>query len=139
MRLSIPADVYEAMVAHCHHGFPNEACGFLGGRDGAVERLYCLPNSAASPVFYTPAPREMIAAYDDMDERGIELVGIFHSHVATRPYPSPTDVSQARIDAVYVIVSLADREQPETRGWRIRKADWAQDDGEIEEIELVIS
>lgn len=138
--LKIPADLYEGMVEHCHRGVPNEACGFLGGRDGVVERLYRLTNAAASPVFYRPDDREMIAAIDDIDQQGLELLGIFHSHVATRPYPSPTDVSQARYpDAVYVIVGLGDRDNPETRGYLIRKSDWGADDGEIEEIELVVS
>jgi proteasome lid subunit RPN8/RPN11 len=138
--LKMTAAVYEGMVEHCSKGFPNEACGFLGGRDGVVERLYRLTNAAASPVFYRPDDREMLSAIDDMDQHGLDLLGIFHSHVATRPYPSPTDVSQARYpDAVYVIVGMADRDNPETRGYLIRKADWGADDGEIEEIELVVS
>jgi [CysO sulfur-carrier protein]-S-L-cysteine hydrolase len=138
--LKIPADLFEGMIEHCHRGVPNEACGFLGGRDGVVERLYRLTNAAASPVFYRPDDKEMIAAINDIDEAGLDLLGIFHSHVATRPYPSPTDVSQARYpDAVYVIVGLADSENPETRGYLIRKSDWGADDGEIEEVELVVS
>ena len=137
--LTMPKDVYDGMVEHCRRGHPNEACGFLGGRDGVVEKLYCLTNAAASPVFYRPDDREMIAAIDDIDENDLELLGIFHSHVATRPYPSPTDVSQARYpDAVYVIVSLA-QEPEQTRGWLIRKQDWGADEGEIEEIELVVT
>ena len=138
--LKIPADLYEGMVEHCRRGVPNEACGFLGGRDGVVERLYRLTNAAASPVFYRPDDREMLAAIDDMDQEGLDLLGIFHSHVATQPYPSPTDVSQARYpDAVYVIVGLADRDNPQTRGYLIRKSDWGADDGDIEEVELVVS
>ena len=138
--LKIPADLYEGMVEHCHRGVPNEACGFLGGRAGVVERLYPLTNAAASPVFYRPDDREMIAAIDDMDQAGLDLLGIFHSHVATRPYPSPTDVSQARYpDAVYVIVGLADHDNPEARGYLIRKSDWGADDGEIEEVALIVS
>jgi [CysO sulfur-carrier protein]-S-L-cysteine hydrolase len=139
MSLAIPRDVYEDMVAHCRTGLPNEACGFLGGNEDVVERLYCLPNQAESPVFYRPAPREMIAAYNDMDERGLELLAIFHSHVATAPRPSPTDVHEARIPAVYVIVSLADPDDPQTRGWHIHKTDWSVDEGEVEEVDLVIS
>jgi [CysO sulfur-carrier protein]-S-L-cysteine hydrolase len=137
--LEIPRALYDGMVEHCRLGFPNEACGFLGGRDRVVQKLYPLTNAAASPVLYRPDDREMIAAYEDMDRHDLDLLGIFHSHVATKPRPSPTDVSQARIDAVYVIVSLSDEDHPETRGWLIRKADWALDEGEIEEIELVIS
>src|SRR5205823_6656107 len=86
------AQTYGGMVEQCHRRFPDESCGGLGERDGVAKRLYPLNNAAASPVFYSPDDREMIAAIDDMDEHDLELLGIYHSHVATRPYPSPTDV-----------------------------------------------
>lgn len=140
MRLTIPKAIFEAMVEHCRNGLPNEACGFLGGRDGRVEEIYPLTNAAASPVFYRPADKEMIESMRSIEEQGIELAAIFHSHVASSPYPSPTDVTEAHYpDAVYVIVSLADLESPETKGFLIRKSDWRDERGEVEVIELVVS
>ncbi|MGH2769726.1 MAG: Mov34/MPN/PAD-1 family protein [Actinomycetota bacterium] len=139
-RLVIPAHIHEAMVKDCFAGLPNEACGFLGGRDGAVERLYPLTNAAASPLIYRPADREMLEAINDMDDHGVEVVSIYHSHVASRAYPSPTDIREAHYpDAVYLIVSLEDRENPVARGYLIRKKDWREEAGEVEEVELVIS
>lgn len=138
--LVVPAGVHHEMVEHCRTGMPNEACGFLGGRDGVAERLYPMTNEAASPVLYRPPGKEMIAALSDMDEAGLDLVGIFHSHVASPPYPSPTDINFAHYpDAVYLIVSLASSHSPETRGFLIHKKDWRDERGEVEEIELVIS
>jgi len=91
--LVIPKDVYDAMVAHCIEGVPNEACGFIGGKVDGTERaatkLYPMTNAAASPVFYRPDDREMLAALRDMDEHDLDVASIFHSHVATRAYPSP--------------------------------------------------
>jgi [CysO sulfur-carrier protein]-S-L-cysteine hydrolase len=127
------------MVEHCKSGYPNEACGFLGGADRVVEKLYPLPNAAASPVYYRPGDKEMIAAINDIDNQDKELVGIFHSHVASAPYPSPTDRREAHYpDSVYLIVSLLDMDAPLTRGYLIRKADWRDESGEVEEVELVI-
>jgi proteasome lid subunit RPN8/RPN11 len=141
--LVIPRDVYDAMVAHCLEGMPNEACGFIGGKaDGtqrAATRLYPMTNAAASPVFYRPDDREMLAALKDMDERDLDVASIFHSHVATRAYPSPTDIREAHYpDAVFVIVSFEDRDNPQAKGYLIHKQDWRDATGEVEEVQLVI-
>lgn len=140
MQLRIPRDIYDGMIKHCIADYPNEACGFLGGVDGEVKVLYNLPNAAASPIYYRPADKEMIAAINDIDERDQELVGIFHSHVASPPIPSPTDKREAHYpDAVYLIVSLLDLDNPLTRGWLIKKADWRDESGDVIEVDLVIS
>ena len=141
--LVIPKDVYHAMVAHCIEGMPNEACGFIGaktdGRQRAATRLYPMTNAAASPVFYRPDDREMLAALKDMDERDLDVASIFHSHVATRAYPSPTDVREAHYpDTVFVIVSFEERDHPYSKGYLIHKQDWRDATGEVEEVELVI-
>ena len=141
--LVIPKDIHDAMVAHCLDGMPNEACGFIGGKvDGkqwAATRFYPMTNAAASPVFYRPDDREMLAALKDMDERDLDVASIFHSHVATRAYPSPTDIREAHYpDTVFVIVSFEDRDHPYSKGYLIHKQDWRDATGEVEEVELVI-
>lgn len=139
MKLEIPPDIYDAMVAHCVDGAPNEACGFLGGSNGRVTKLYLLDNEAASPVYYRPVGKQMIEAMGDMDEQGLDLVAIFHSHVASPAFPSPTDVREAHYPGtVYLIVTLMD-EAPSSRGFLIHKDDWRSDSGRIEEIDLVVS
>lgn len=138
-RLVIPADIYDRIVEHCNQGLPNEACGFLGGRDGVVTKLYNMTNAAASPVFYRPDDREMMRALNDIDDAGMEVASIFHSHVATRAYPSPTDIREAHYpDAVFLIVSLEDREHPYAKGYLIRKQDWRDETGEVIEVDVVV-
>lgn len=137
-RLVIPQAIYDAMVEYCLEGRPNEACGFLGGTNGRVERIYRLTNAAASPVFYKPDGREMLAALRDIDDSGLEVSSIFHSHVATRAYPSPTDIREAHYpDAVFVIVSF-EHPEPYAKGFLIYKNDWRDPSGEVVEVELVI-
>jgi len=121
--LRIDDDHYEALVAHARTEYPNEACALLAGRDGSVERVYALPNAEASPTFYVVEPRAQLRAMTEMDDLGLDLVGIFHSHVATEAYPSRTDVELAAYpDAVYLILSLADQEGPQHGRFQIGRA-----------------
>jgi proteasome lid subunit RPN8/RPN11 len=68
----------------------------------------------------------------DMDDRGMDLVGIFHSHTFTEAFPSRTDVELAGYpDATYLILSLADPDAPALRGFSIRE-------GKVSEVEVHI-
>jgi proteasome lid subunit RPN8/RPN11 len=115
--------VYAEMVAHCLDGVPLEACGLLGGTaTGAdAEATVCYPtaNVAASARVYTVDPKGHLRADRDAESRGLNVLGVFHSHTHTAAYPSPTDVAQAPDpDWHYVIVSLADG-APAVRSYRI--------------------
>ncbi len=66
-----------------------------------------------------------------MDDRGEELVAIYHSHPLSQPYPSPTDRAEAHYpDAFYLLVSLRAPE-PELRAYRIAP------DGAVREADLI--
>jgi [CysO sulfur-carrier protein]-S-L-cysteine hydrolase len=128
----------EEIVAHCREGAPHEACGILGATDGKVVKVFRMRNAAASPVRYLLDPKEQLAAYNKIDEKGWDLGGVFHSHTRTEAYPSPTDVRMAAEDVPYVIVSLA-REPPELRAFRIVKETWTDAHGAIVEIPIVVT
>lgn len=128
----------DEMIAHCLAGRPNEACGILGARDGVVVKLFKMSNAAASPLRYSLEPKEQLAVYRNLDDSGMELGGVFHSHTRTQAYPSPTDVRLASEDVPYVIVSLAS-DPPAVRGFRIIKDNWIDEHGAILEIPVVIS
>jgi proteasome lid subunit RPN8/RPN11 len=53
-------------------------------------------------------------------ERGLALIGVYHSHPETEPTPSRTDKRLAiGPDTRYIIVSLMRPGDPEVRAWRI--------------------
>jgi proteasome lid subunit RPN8/RPN11 len=131
--LELDQDHHDALVAHARAEYPNEACALLAGRGGAAERVYPLPNAEASPTFYVVEPNAQLRAMTEMDDLGLDLVGIFHSHVATEAYPSRTDVELAAYpDAAYLILSLADQDAPVLRAFRIR-------DGQVDEEPLQVA
>ena len=112
---------YAAFVGHAYDGLPLEACGLLAGiASSATARVfYPCANVAASSRVYTLDPRDHLRAERDAESRGLEIVGVMHSHTHTEAYPSPTDVEQAPDPTWhYVIVSLR-AEAPVVRSYRI--------------------
>jgi proteasome lid subunit RPN8/RPN11 len=98
----------EAIVAHAVDSAPNECCGFLLGN--AQEILEALP---ARNVADNPATRFLIDPADHFAvrrlarERGLEVIGFYHSHPASPPEPSPHDLAEFSYpEHLYAIVSL---------------------------------
>lgn len=96
-------------MAHAREARPEECCGLVGGRDGAVQTVYRLRNIASDPfVAYDGDPRDLAEAQRAMRGRGEKLLAIYHSHPREAiPAPSETDVRLAyHPAAVYFIIGL---------------------------------
>ncbi|MDP9327696.1 MAG: M67 family metallopeptidase [Actinomycetota bacterium] len=113
--------------------FPNECCGVIAGREGAPVKVFPMKNADASPVTYRLDGREQLQVFDAMDDESLELWAIYHSHTHSDAYPSDTDIRLAFYpEARYMLLSLADREEPELRSFFILN-------GEVTEEELSIT
>jgi proteasome lid subunit RPN8/RPN11 len=131
--MRIPRQMVEEMIAHAREEAPNECCGMIGGADGSGTTVYRAINAEASPLRYSLDASDQFRIMQDMERRSEELVGIYHSHTGSAAYPSQTDVNLAAYpDAVYVIVSLEDPQNPDLRGFWIR-------DGQIDEADLDVA
>jgi proteasome lid subunit RPN8/RPN11 len=140
--LQLARSVYLDLVAHLYDGLPDEGCGLLGGRpddEAGPHRtraaqatvFYRSVNVAASSRVYTVDPKTHLRADRDAEDRGLEIIGVVHSHTHTDAYPSPTDVAQAPDPSWhYVIVSFRTG-GPALRSYRIRA-------GEIEEEPVLL-
>ena len=127
--LQLTASTYGSIVAHAYDGLPMEACGLLGGLAGAATAtatatatasvFYATGNDAHSTKVYTVPPKEHLHAERDAEDRGLEIIGVVHSHTHTDAYPSPTDIASAPDPSWhYLIVSLRD-EAPTMRSYLI--------------------
>jgi [CysO sulfur-carrier protein]-S-L-cysteine hydrolase len=120
---------WEELVAHAREEAPNECCGYLGAKDGTVERVRRSENLRASPYGYELDSRSLLAA-NELDDDGFQ-VGIYHSHPRSPAEPSQTDINLAHYPHwLYLIVSLQD-DEPQVRAWRIS-------DGRVEEEDVVV-
>jgi [CysO sulfur-carrier protein]-S-L-cysteine hydrolase len=101
----IPEAVRAELAAHAADEAPNEACGLVVLREGVAERYVRGRNAAASPYrFELEVDPETWYLEDD----GFELA-VFHSHPASPPRPSRTDVENVGLwqGRPYLILSLA--------------------------------
>jgi proteasome lid subunit RPN8/RPN11 len=108
--LTLSSTHHDAIVATCIRALPNEGCGLLlGTSDGVVVDVLASINVADSAKVYEIDPGVLLRAYRRVDEEGLEVLGVFHSHTHSGAYPSPTDIQRAPDPSWhYVIVSLLD-------------------------------
>jgi [CysO sulfur-carrier protein]-S-L-cysteine hydrolase len=112
----------DAMISHARAEAPDECCGILAGKGGKIAQFYRATNAEHSPFRYSVYPEELIRIYQEIEERGWELLGIYHSHTSTPAYPSATDIKYAFWSpALYFIISVVDPAQPVIRAFRIKK------------------
>jgi proteasome lid subunit RPN8/RPN11 len=66
-----------------------------------------------------------------IDDAGLDLGAIYHSHTRSAPYPSQTDINLAFYpDTLYIIIGLAGHD-PEVRAYTIR-------DGKVADAVLTV-
>jgi [CysO sulfur-carrier protein]-S-L-cysteine hydrolase len=119
-RFDLDRSTYDALVTHARSDFPFEVCGLLAAADGRVVKHYPIPNEARSMTFYRMDAKSLLRAMNEMDDADWDLAAIYHSHTHTEAFPSATDVELAFYpDAVYLIVSLQDADEPVVRGFDI--------------------
>ena len=124
---------FDEIVEHAMDEFPNEACGLIAAKEGRPVKLFRMRNADASPVSYRLDQKEQLLVFNEIDDEGWELHGIYHSHTHSEAYPSETDRNQAFYsESKYLLLSLQDRENPVIRAFEIN-------DGEIVEEDLSIA
>ncbi|MDI6731351.1 MAG: M67 family metallopeptidase [Candidatus Margulisbacteria bacterium] len=118
---AIELSVVDEIIQHASEAVPNEACGILAGKNGRVEKTYKMVNVSDSPdVCYFMDSCEQLKVMKEIRNLKLEMVGIYHSHPGSGPYPSSRDVELAFYpEAVYVIVSLQDIKRPELKAYKI--------------------
>jgi proteasome lid subunit RPN8/RPN11 len=125
--------LYKEIVEQGLREFPNECCGLIASSDGVPCKVFTMTNADASPATYRLDGTEQLRVFDQLDDEGLELWAIYHSHTHSEAYPSETDIRLAFYpDARYILLSLEDRVAPVVRSFFIV-------DGEVTEEELTIA
>ena len=100
----IPRTLYDEMAAHIIAGYPNEACGALGSKDGRVVKHYPTANAAEQPDdFSIIAPNDLLDIFDDIEEYNGEMI-YYHSHPVSEAYPSRRDKDYAKLSKILYII-----------------------------------
>ncbi|SDK82357.1 desampylase [Natronorubrum texcoconense] len=139
--LVVPTAIRDRILERAREGQPEEICGIFGGEydpapDGRsrVRSQYPAENVAETPrTRYRIDPEAQLELFEELEDRGEEIVGFYHSHPRGPPRPSATDEAQATWpDRSYLIVSL---EPLEVGSWRWRERG---NEGRFERERLVL-
>ena len=124
-------ELVQEIVTHAREEAPNECCGMIAARDGRAVAVHRAVNAAASPLRYEIEPQDQYRIEMAIDDAGLDLGAIYHSHTRSVPYPSQTDINLAfHPHALYVIVGLTG-DEPELRAYNIAE-------GAVTEAELTV-
>lgn len=126
--------IFEQMEA----SYPNEGGGFLLGeaQDGAITILDIIEveNTFAEEEQYhryAMRPQDWMRLEDEADERGLSLVGYYHSHPDSPAIPSEYDREHALPNFVYVITTVMMAKATDMQVWRLRADRSAFDSGRL--------
>jgi proteasome lid subunit RPN8/RPN11 len=118
----------EIMVDDALSTFPDECCGFFFGRETGAERLVTqalvVDNAKKGDKRrrFEISPRDYLKAEALADERGLTLLGVYHSHPNHPALPSETDRLSAQPFFSYLIFSVMERKLAAVRSWRLNEA-----------------
>ena len=120
-QIIIPNEIQEKIIAHSLKNYPKEACGILAGKGGQAEIIYPLINISENPeLCYLIDAKEQLKVFKEIRAKSLEITAIYHSHTHTEAYPSAKDLELAFYpDSFYVIVTLADKNKPKIRAFKI--------------------
>ena len=103
-----------------------EACGLVAGLHGVAIKIYPITNCLHSRTRYLMDGNEQVRAMLDIEQNGLELIGIYHSHLKGRGEPSEIDKQECTYpDVVYLIMDMSGNTQS-MRGFRLIECSWVE-------------
>lgn len=143
--LLIPASIYTKMERHVRREAPLEACGILGGLISRgvrqAEWIHPARNQLKSPLQYQIDPAEQLKAFEYLENNGLELVAIYHSHPAGPGHPSALDIKRLYYPEAVQLIWSPERKTNSgkiglTAEWICRG--YMIEEGQVREIHLLI-
>jgi proteasome lid subunit RPN8/RPN11 len=118
--LRLPRILEAAIWKHAEQTLPRESVGVIGARrreaeeegaDSLLRAIYPLSNIAPQPqTQYLADPLELLRALRAMQQSGLVLAAIYHSHPNGPARPSLTDLRLAEYSVPYIIADVPGRE-----------------------------
>lgn len=135
MRVKLSQALQRRIFDQMEAAYPNEGGGFLLGmvKEGdvviadiiQVENVFAVEERHHR---YAMTPQDWMRLEDEADERGLSLVGYYHSHPDSPAIPSEYDRDHALPNFVYIITSVMMARAEDMRVWLLR-ADRSAFDG----------
>lgn len=121
-RVNLPPHLWRELEARCAARYPREACGFLLGRvrgtDVELVEVREGTNRARDPRSgFELEPLELLLAEDAGRARGLDCVGLWHSHPDRSAVPSAADRAGLAGTGLQLILSVNEEGPSELGAW----------------------
>jgi proteasome lid subunit RPN8/RPN11 len=121
--LTISKELADQIRAHGAETYPHECCGALLGKDEPREIRGLFPminrRDDSPRNRFSVTPQDVIEAEKAARQRGLDVVGWYHSHPDHPARPSQYDRDHAWPWYSYIIVSVAEGKPQEMTSWRL--------------------
>jgi proteasome lid subunit RPN8/RPN11 len=121
--MNISRQLLNQIHRHLESGYPNESCGVLLGSAGSVTEIVPADNTRTDSARnrYLIDPLTYLKIERDADKRGLQVIGIYHSHPDVAARPSQFDLDHAWPSFSYLIVSVVKGKAIESNSWLLRE------------------
>ena len=98
--------LWQTMEAHVRVSFPREACGVLAGEREHVHWVEPITNVENSRDRFRMDPQEQLDVMMRIEDEGLQLLGIYHSHPQGPEELSESDIQEAAyLEAAHLVWS----------------------------------
>ena len=123
---------YQQMQQYVLRMLPEEACGIIGGIRNTSKVVYGIENTLHSPVRFQMEAQGQVRAMIDIEDSGLDLLAIFHSHPSGPDHPSPTDLSEFLYPGTYYLIWY-----PEAENWTCKAYEMSTEEFRFIPISLI--
>lgn len=133
MTLELAASLQDRLQGWACAGYPHECCGLLLGRagDGVVRVAEVVQarnaNAERRRDRYEIDPEDFLRADARSRERGLDIVGVWHTHPDHPARPSATDLERAWAGWSYLILSVSGAGVEAMRAWRLDGSEFIEE------------
>ncbi|NPA32189.1 MAG: M67 family metallopeptidase [Aquificae bacterium] len=123
--LKVKKDALSRMIELAQRDYPYETCGLMLGKSHRgvreVYEVFPTPNANKERKHdrYEIDPKDYMRAEDYALKKGLEIVGVYHSHPEHPDRPSEFDRVRAFPDLSYIIFSVKDGKVVSYRSWEL--------------------
>jgi proteasome lid subunit RPN8/RPN11 len=134
--LKIKKQHIEEIKRQAKEGYPYEVCGFLIGKmdysSNTREVLEVIQvenqNKERANDRFDISPKDYMKVEQYADSKGLQIVGIYHSHPDHPDRPSQTDLQFALEDLSYIIFSVQNGEPVSYKSWYLEDNKFVQEE-----------
>jgi proteasome lid subunit RPN8/RPN11 len=121
---------YQTMLEHVLRCLPEEACGLVGGMGDQARIVLPVNNRLHSRESFEMEPQDQLKALRWLEEHGLDIVAIFHSHPKGPQIPSKMDIERFNYPPAATLIWA-----PESTEWQVQG--FAITGKQVESLELI--